>query len=119
VNTIKNETIRIGDAGSASNLICPRCGSGDICHSGAVFYQRGEDAPSLVRIAVEGSNVGTSVIPSEKSGNPSSRRHGMTIQFDCEQCSSEGDVLELNIAQHKGVTLLSWSYSPRLGETSA
>jgi hypothetical protein len=76
-----SKTITFVDSGSSSDLLCPRCGSGYLCHTGAVFFDRGEDGEHLVRIAVEGSKVGTTVVPSLGSGNPSSRRHGMTVQF--------------------------------------
>jgi hypothetical protein len=113
MNVTNTKAINFIDSGSSSDLLCPRCGSEYLCHTGAVFFNRGEDGESVVRIEVDGPKVGTSVVPSANSGNPSSRRHGMTIQFSCEQCSGPGDLLDLNIGQHKGVTEMTWSFSPR------
>ena len=48
-------------------------------------------------------------MPSELSGNPSARRHGIAIEFTCEQC---GDGLRLTIAQHEGHTLIEWLMRP-------
>ena len=44
-------------------------------------------------------------IDSKRSGNPSLRRHGLAICFECEFC---GRTIELTIAQHKGQSLLAW-----------
>ena len=47
----------------------------------------------------------TSEIDNKGSGNPSWRRHGLAICFECEFC---GRTSELTIAQHKGQSLLAW-----------
>jgi hypothetical protein len=81
-----------------------------------VFFNRGEDQESVVKIVVDRSTTTTSV--DSGAGNPSSRRHGMFVKFDCEQCSTPGDVLQLNIAQHKGATELTWTFSPKVPRPS-
>ena len=108
-----SKDISLIDRGSVQELACPRCGGEHLQHTGAVFFNRAEDAETLVQIEVSGNATSTGVVPSASSGNPSSRRHGMFVRFDCEQCSAPGDVLQLNIAQHKGATELSWSFSPK------
>jgi hypothetical protein len=53
-------------------------------------------------------------VPSEYSGNPSSRRGGLCISFACEACKGIDDnVLELTISLHKGTTEIGWRYSPK------
>nr|AWM01285.1 hypothetical protein CIT40_15420 [Bradyrhizobium amphicarpaeae] len=94
------------------DLACPRCGGEYLHHTGAVFFDRGEDAESVVKIVVDGSSTTTSI--DSGACNPSSRRHGMFVKFFCEQCSTNDDILQLNIAQHKGATELSWTFSPRI-----
>ncbi|WP_316194430.1 hypothetical protein [Bradyrhizobium sp. SZCCHNRI3052] len=108
----KSKHIKLMDRGSVMDLICPRCGSEYLHHTGAVFFERGEDAASVVKIVVDGASTTTSIDPG--ADNPSSRRHGMFVKFECEQCSGPGGVLQLNIAQHKGATELSWTFSPRM-----
>ena len=92
-------------------LICPRCGS-DYLHSGAVkVYDREEDAAETSVTTVNYGLAATHVVESSKAGNPSSRRQGVAVAFECEEC--EGP-LELLIAQHKGGTFVTWRYAPRL-----
>jgi hypothetical protein len=109
-----SKDIALIDRGSVLEFRCPRCGGEYLHHTGAVFFERGEDAETLVKIEVDGANTSTSVAPSAGSGNPSSRRHGMYVRFACEQCTTPGDILQLNIAQHKGATEVSWTFSPRV-----
>lgn len=114
-NQITSKKFKFEDYGSALVVRCPRCDSEYLHHTGAVFFDRVEDGPSAVKIDVRGPATKTAVIPSEGSGNPSSRRHGMKVLFECENCLGEGDsTIELNIAQHKGSTQLSWTFSPRI-----
>jgi predicted RNA-binding Zn-ribbon protein involved in translation (DUF1610 family) len=108
----RSKDITLIDRGSVMDLACPRCGGEYLHHTGAVFFDRGEDADSVVKIVVSGATSTTSVEPG--AGNPSSRRHGMFVTFECEQCGTPDDVLQLNIAQHKGATELSWTFSPRI-----
>lgn len=102
-----------------SLLICPHCGKssyhggGFLHHLRIEIFSRTEDANDVRIIAVKKVEedaqitlVGT--IPNNLSANPSSRRGGICIHFWCDCC---GGVAVLNIAQHKGETLLSWDIS--------
>jgi hypothetical protein len=109
-----SKDIALIDRGTVLEIRCPRCGGEYLRHTGAVFFERGEDEETLVKVEVDGANTSTSVVPSAGSGNPSSRRHGMYVRFSCEQCTRPGDTLQLNIAQHKGATEVSWTFSPRV-----
>ncbi len=98
----------------ASLLLCPRC-KGFYLHQGRItVFERSEDSKDTARITVDGSRAAVESVPNAGSGNPSSRRHGLTIQFECEHCEVDGqtDVLELTIAQHKGTTEVGWRLAP-------
>ncbi|MEP3630564.1 MAG: hypothetical protein ABJN04_11220 [Hyphomicrobiales bacterium] len=113
----ENHKIGFTDHGGTSILQCPRCGS-DYLHQGdATFYERDEDAPQTVEISVKNRAVDIAIVASEDSANPSGRRHGFTMRFHCEGCSSYNEEtgereydIEFQIAQHKGSTLVNWSY---------
>jgi hypothetical protein len=110
-----SKLIELLDRGSVMELACPRCGGEYLHHRGAVFFERGEDQALVVKIVVDRGTSTTTI--DSGVGNPSSRRHGMFVKFECEECSTPGDTLQLNIAQHKGATELSWTFSPRIKRT--
>ena len=79
-------------------LICPGCGN-DYLHHGKVevFERATEDAPSsIVVVSGDGPHEGQ---------NPSSRRNGLLIYFDCETCDAAP---VLAVLQHKGQTVIEW-----------
>src|SRR5262245_35871385 len=90
-------------------LQCPHCGS-DYLHQRCVtVYERKEDAPLTIKTEVSRSGANVMTVPSESSGNPSSRRHGLSIVFECEGCPYRP---ELTFEQHKGVTVVEWRNAP-------
>ncbi|WP_170376350.1 hypothetical protein [Ruegeria atlantica] len=101
---MKNKVIRISDefTGEGEKLLhCPRC-DGSYTHQGEVnVFERGEDADDGTHVRVLDNDV---KIDRNLTDNPSRRRHGLTIAFDCESC--EGGFL-LDIYQHKGNTFIS------------
>jgi hypothetical protein len=117
-----SKEIRTYDAGGAADLLCPRCGADNLHHMGVTFYERGEDEPNVLRIIqsllVYGEDRATSttteIVSAARSGNPSGRRNGMAIEFQCEQCGGgvDGKRIELTIAQHKGSTEIGWRFDP-------
>jgi hypothetical protein len=87
-------------------LKCPSCDGNDM-HQGLVrVFNRDEDADSVDMTIVDDDVSTFHRIPSQGSGNPSSRRHGLTIEFYCEAC--DGQTFILGISQHKGWTHLKW-----------
>jgi len=95
-------------------LLCPRCGGESLHHQGVTSYDRSEDAELVIRSVVEGGSTKIDAVPSDGSGNPSSRRDGLSIKFWCEGCKGvDEDILELTISQHKGSTVLGWRYSAK------
>lgn len=91
-----------------SHLLCPSCGEGYL-HQGIVeVYNRSEDSETVRCSIVGEDNIFSAMVANETSNNPSSRRSGMLIHFDCEYCTDID--FKLNIAQHKGFTLMHWEY---------
>jgi len=104
-------------------LCCPLCeqewsdGRGSYLHQyGVEAFFRDEDAQEGVHgyIADTDSSIDVAGNCGDTSRNPSSRRDGMIIYFQCEWHGWEIDdrpediVLELHIAQHKGDTGMYW-----------
>jgi hypothetical protein len=88
-------------------LRCPHCGNNYLDHGEVIVFSRREDAPITIetRIATTGLTCITPV-PSREARNPSGRRNGLAIRFECENCDAED--LEFTLAQHKGQTPLAW-----------
>jgi DNA-directed RNA polymerase subunit M/transcription elongation factor TFIIS len=85
------------------SLSCPYCGNGYMHHKDVVIYNREkEDSNQGLAVQVTPEAVTTS---DDLSGNPSARRNGVIIHFECENCSNR---YELALHQHKGVTYLHW-----------
>jgi hypothetical protein len=79
-------------------LLCPNCGFDYLHHVRVEVFERKEDEQKGVHVSVAN---GTAVIDQQLNGNPSSRRHGLRIEFSCEGCSTRP---VLTIAQDKGQT---------------
>jgi hypothetical protein len=86
-------------------LLCGNCGQNFVNHTKVVVYSRYEDAERTLVTEAGGVAVTTSSVGNKTSGNPSSRRHGIAIEFECEYCRATP---RLTIAQHKGQTVAQW-----------
>jgi hypothetical protein len=89
-------------------LKCPGCGSEYLHHYEVRIYSRDEDAAKVEQItarALPGGTPQALLETTSGNGNPSSRRHGIAVRFDCEMCSQ---ISELTLAQHKGTTMIGW-----------
>ncbi len=81
---------------------------------------RKEDADEVMLIEAttpEGNDrpeLAVSFTDNNNSRNPSDRRQGMIIRFECENCGPNG--IELCIAQHKGNTIVHWQFEPRVSK---
>ena len=90
-----------------------KCGS-DYLHQGNItIFERGEDDDTTTVIAQDGKTVQASDFPNRDTCNPSPRRHGLIIEFDCEDCGvsngrPDGALQRLAIFQHKGNTFMEW-----------
>jgi hypothetical protein len=86
-----------------SPLPCPACGCDYLHHDEVKVFCRPEDASTVTETTV--SDHGCTVDETDGEHNPSDRRGGISIRFWCEQCSARP---VLQIAQHKGASLVSW-----------
>jgi hypothetical protein len=102
-------------------LLCPQCGGNNL-HQGAVHvWQRSnEDSENGTYVCAQNS-ISQVQFDANMGGNPSRRRDGMTIEFECENCGggpvphqNPADTKKsyLHIVQHKGTTYLSWDKVP-------
>lgn len=96
--------IEDGSCGLRSpHLLCASCGGCNIHHERVDVFEREEDAFDGLHTSV--SRTGTK-IDRDMRGNPSRRRHGLTVYFSCEEC---GFTTRLVIFQHKGATIIDSS----------
>ena len=95
--------------------LCPVCleedpdGRGTWLHqTGVEAFFRGEDSDRGVHGYIADPNllIDQNGNCGRNSRNPSSRRDGLIVYFECEWHPKY--VLELHIAQHKGQTLMQW-----------
>jgi hypothetical protein len=90
---------------SGDELCCPNCGGRCLHHGRITVFDRREDDPEITVTTVTGGKVRQSTVSEKQANNPSRRRHGLAIEFECEMCSA---ISELTIAQHKGSTYFGW-----------
>jgi hypothetical protein len=100
------------DADHYGQLKC-KCGSEYLHQGNITVFERGEDGDTTTVIAQDGKTVQTSNFPDRDTCNPSPRRHGLIIEFDCEECGVSngipgGTLQRLAIFQHKGNTFMEW-----------
>jgi hypothetical protein len=103
----------------AISLCCPHC-RGDRLHHGRVtVFHRIEDDEMITQTVVTGPTATVEAVPNSRTTNPSSRRDGIEIEFQCELCHREKEShlanqrIFLRIAQHQGKTLLEWRFEGR------
>jgi hypothetical protein len=82
---------------------CPACGGLNLHHEEIKVFCRKEDAAAVTETTVNALRSVTET--TDGSLNPSARRGGVTIRFWCEDCHARP---VLQIAQHKGSSLVSW-----------
>lgn len=84
-------------------LRCPSCGGEYLHHTTVEVYNRNEDGTHGQRTVVEEgvNNYGLTRVDNNVNGNPSPRRHGLVVNFYCEECEA---LPKLLIWQHKGST---------------
>lgn len=91
------------EEGSGAKLTCPHCDSFLLHHFCIESFERTEDAESGTHVTVSAETVKKD---SNMDDNPSERRNGLLIRFECEECGKES---VMTIAQHKGTTLVDIS----------
>lgn len=92
---------------------CPRCGN-DYTHHGDVTVYSREKEDAKMGFITHVTNGQTSTVYTEMTLNPSGRRNGIRIDFECEACHMSDDnpppVFSWLIIQHKGNTYLEVLY---------
>ena len=86
--------------GDSCLLACPKCGREEVHPKVVKVWMRGEDEATPGMAIVSGG----SMVPISNEENPSPRREGVIIAFECEA----GCLFGLRIWQHKGPTLIEW-----------
>ncbi len=86
------------DKNYGAALLCPSCGGYYLHHERVEIFERSEDADTGLHVAVTQGKVTTD---NNLAGNPSGRRHGLSVYLSCEDCPA---VSVLHISQHKGFT---------------
>ena len=81
-------------------LLCPVCREADLSHGRVDVYDRNEDEAVVSMTAVTGRRAVSARVPNEGSGNPSARRHGLTIEFHCESCGEPMTAEEIYRREH-------------------
>ena len=97
-------------------LKCPQCGGNYLHHRNTTIFERSEDDKLTTVIAQSEHEAQVSRFPSADTCNPSYRRNGIIIEFQCEHCHYDyGDAspelqgfFRLAIIQHKGNTFVEW-----------
>ena len=113
-------TVDLGEhCQGAISLCCPQC-RGDRLHHGRVtVFHRIEDDEMITQTIVTGPTATLEAVPNSRTTNPSSRRDGIEIEFQCELCHREkksdlaNQRMFLRIARHQGKTLLEWRFEGR------
>lgn len=83
-------------------LECPGCTNCNLHQKKVSTFWRVEDAERGIRVV---SQFVHTLVDKEMHGNPSPRRDGILIDFECEHCDAEP---RLSIFQHKGTTIVKW-----------
>jgi hypothetical protein len=106
-----NQSAEVDEDG---RLACPKCGDIYIHQGNTTVFERREDDDYVTVIAQNNAEVTNSKFLNADTCNPSSRRHGMLIEFTCEECHSVPPEQEapapfrLAVYQHKGNTFVEW-----------
>ena len=76
--------------GLGEDLLCPKCHCNNLHQTAVDVYFRPEDATHGIHAHVDFEGVKTDM---DVDNNPSARRSGLYITFECEQCDGNKDLL--------------------------
>lgn len=83
-------------------LQCPCCRESEYLHHSKIdVFERAEDEAQCLHTQIDRGGVSTGI--SKARGNPSMRRHGLSVELWCENCEARS---KLMLAQHKGRTVM-------------
>ena len=89
---------------------CPHCGKQYLHHYRVDVFECDEDEETGLHVRVDRDK--RLVCDSDLRQNPSARRHGLTVRFQCEICAG---YCALEISQHKGNTFVELRLMNRAG----
>jgi hypothetical protein len=99
--------IKLEPFGTQDVLLCPACNeSSYVTVTHVTVYNRKEDAQTGLVASIDCLEQTMVTSTDGFLGNPSARRHGLTMTVFCENCHTKSS---LRVAQHKGQTLLDWT----------
>lgn len=95
-------------------LVCPCCGEASLHQIRVKTFSRceGDDRTAVAVIEHRTGSTLTITQADLLNQNPSPHRQGATIVFECERGCHEESPLTLEIYQHKGSTMVGWSFYP-------
>lgn len=85
-----------------NELLCPRCGGGNLHHGLIEAHERNEDSGPGVKVVIDGTHLQAYPVP---ANDMPWRRNQLVITFRCEGCE---ECSSLEIRQHKGSTIVQW-----------
>lgn len=88
-------------------LHCPACGGAFLSQRRIEVFERVEDEQLGTHVSIDGQDVH---INRSLEGNPSIRRHGLIIHFNCEECPAD---IRMKVYQHKGNTFVGMEYDDK------
>jgi hypothetical protein len=113
-------TVDLGEhCQSAISLCCPHCRGDRLYHGRVTVFHRIEDDEIITQTVVTGPTATVEAVPNSRTTNPSARRDGIEIEFQCELFHREKNLdfanqrMFLRIAQHNGRTLLERRFEDR------
>jgi len=105
--------LELKDYDDADAIKCPHCGDTYLHHDEVRVFERSEEAAMKMCVTVRGMDVEplgepprfpTVRVDDSMVGSPSDRRQGIEVGMWCENCGKRS---QLQIVQHKGMTILS------------
>lgn len=95
-------------------LVCPCCDEPSLHQIRVKTFSRTEDEDKVAVAVIEQMTGSTLTITQADllNQNPSPRRQGLSVVFECERGCHEETPLTLEIFQHKGSTMIGWAFHP-------
>ena len=104
---MRSKQVKLSDEISSEGenvLHCPNCDGFYLHQEKTEVFERGEDSPTGLHVNIQD---GAAKVDQIITGNPSPRRHGLTVHFNCETCDS---AVQMVVYQHKGNTFVGMFY---------
>lgn len=107
-------SLEIKNSGGWDELECPICKNANLHQKKTEIFQREENEEKGLHVSIKDKEV---TIDENIDNNPSFRRQGLIIYFECEHCDGVPDEMKkaeystrLVIYQHKGSTIIQMEH---------